>query len=346
MHPLRRSLESGRPFAWRKAGRIHEPSMPGFTHGSHPCAIHQQGDRFVIAFTARDAQQRSQAFLSRATIRDGAMTLEGTPRLVMTHGAPGTFDCDGVIGVCIVPDGGRTYLYYVGWQNLPEGMWICDTGRAILDLDNLTCRREFAGPVLGRDKANPLFAAATAILVEDGRWRTWYNSGISWTRTDAGWLHHYGIHHAHSRDGVDWVCDPGLVLPFKDEHEYAFGRPTVIRRDGILFMWFAHRASPGIATYRIGFAHSRDGIHWTRRDDLAGIDVSADGWDSEMICYPYVFEHGSRLYMLYNGNGYGRTGFGLAVLDDTVVDGVVPDDTVVDDASVDRAPRDKRAGPA
>jgi len=35
-----------------------------------------------------------------------------------------------------------------------------------------------------------------------------------------------------------------------------------------------------------------------------------------MICYPYVFKHKGRFYMLYCGNGYGKTGFGLAVLED------------------------------
>jgi hypothetical protein len=85
--------------------------------------------------------------------------------------------------------------------------------------------------------------------------------------------------------------------------------------DGVYFMWFAHRATKAIATYRIGFASSHDGLTWDRNDALAGIDVATQGWDSEMICYPYVFEHLGYMYMLYNGNGYGKTGFGLAVLE-------------------------------
>jgi hypothetical protein len=80
-------------------------------------------------------------------------------------------------------------------------------------------------------------------------------------------------------------------------------------------MWFAHRATKEIETYRIGFASSRDGRQWLRNDAISGIDVSIEGWDSEMICYPYVFEHDGLMYMLYNGNGYGRTGFGLAVME-------------------------------
>jgi putative glycosyltransferase len=42
--------------------------------------------------------------------------------------------------------------------------------------------------------------------------------------------------------------------------------------------------------------------------------VSLIGWDSEMIEYPFVFDHAGERYMLYNGNGYGKSGFGLAIL--------------------------------
>ena len=34
-----------------------------------------------------------------------------------------------------------------------------------------------------------------------------------------------------------------------------------------------------------------------------------------MIEYPHVFDHNGKRHMLYNGNNYGKTGFGLAVLE-------------------------------
>ena len=80
-------------------------------------------------------------------------------------------------------------------------------------------------------------------------------------------------------------------------------------------MWYSFRAQPTIDSYRIGYAESADGLEWVRMDDRVGIDVSSSGWDSEMICYPKVFEHQGKLYLLYNGNGYGKSGFGLAVLE-------------------------------
>lgn len=308
-------INKGCPFPWRKKGKLFEPSPGGFSHGSHPCIIHIQGDQFVLAYTQRDGSSRSHIFLSRAIVRNGRIEIAGLPHLALAPGDPGYFDCDGVISVCFVACEGTIYLYYVGWQNLPNGLWQCDTGRAILDPEFLTLRREFPGPVLGRDKTNPLFAAATAFYVTPGSWKTWYNSGIRWEKTSTGWKHYYGIHYASSTDGVVWKSEPGMCIPFADDYEYAFGRPSVICYEQIYYMWFAHRATKEIDAYRMGFAHSIDGRSWVRNDTLAGLDVSVSDWDSEMVCYPYVFMHKETFYMLYNGNEYGRSGFGYAVLD-------------------------------
>jgi hypothetical protein len=56
-------------------------------------------------------------------------------------------------------------------------------------------------------------------------------------------------------------------------------------------------------------------VRWQRRDAEAGIDVSPEGWDSESIEYPCVIDHGEKRYLFYNGNRYGQTGVGLAVLE-------------------------------
>lgn len=303
-------------FNWKKKGLLFRPEIPGFTHGSHPCIIHLEGDHFIVAFTGRDADQKSHIFLSYAEVSNGIIELKGKPRMALAPGAPGYFDCDGVISGCFVRHEGKYYLYFVGWQNLPEGLWLCDTGRAVLDIDNFSLKKEFSGPVLGRDKSNPLFAAATAFYItKDGLWQTWYNSGISWEKTSTGWNHKYGFHYASSKDGIDWVCRPEMVIPFADKYEYAFGRPSVVHWDGLYHMWFAHRATKEFATYRMGFASSKDGVKWERNDAISGIDVSEQGWDSEMICYPSVFKHKGHKYMLFNGNGYGKTGFGFAVME-------------------------------
>jgi hypothetical protein len=84
-------------------------------------------------------------------------------------------------------------------------------------------------------------------------------------------------------------------------------------------MFFCYRYSNDYRNktrgYRIGYASSENLIDWRRDDDKVGIDISENGWDSEMQSYPHVFEMDGQIYMFYLGNQVGREGFGLAVLD-------------------------------
>jgi hypothetical protein len=84
-------------------------------------------------------------------------------------------------------------------------------------------------------------------------------------------------------------------------------------------MFFCYRQSVDFRAtkgrgYRIGHAYSDDWTHWTRDDDNPRLVGSAGDWDSDMQCYPHVFECDGKVYLLYNGNEFGRFGFGLAEL--------------------------------
>jgi hypothetical protein len=50
-------------------------------------------------------------------------------------------------------------------------------------------------------------------------------------------------------------------------------------------------------------------------DERVGIHVSANGWDSEMIEYAFVFDLNGDRFMIYNGNDFGKTGLGYARLE-------------------------------
>jgi hypothetical protein len=89
--------------------------------------------------------------------------------------------------------------------------------------------------------------------------------------------------------------------------------------NGKYHMFFCYRYSEDYRSkakgYRIGYAHSDNLTDWIRDDAKAGIDVSEEGWDSEMISYPHVFELDGKIYLAYLGNQVGREGFGLAMLE-------------------------------
>ena len=117
------------------------------------------------------------------------------------------------------------------------------------------------------------------------------------------------IKYAESADGIRWDRKDVVAIDFESPDEYAICKPCVVKDEDRFRMWFCSRGQ----SYRIRYAESQDGIAWVRMSKSTGIDVSADGWDAEMIEYPCVFDHQGTRYMLYAGNGFGRTGFGLAV---------------------------------
>jgi hypothetical protein len=140
----------------------------------------------------------------------------------------------------------------------------------------------------------------------------WYGSTLTWDAGNGEMVH--VINHATSRNGHDWQRR-GLAVPYELGVAQAFSRPSVVgNKQRGYQMWFSYRSGSG-QKYRIGYASSPDGIVWKRKLSEAGIAPSTSGWDSEMIEYPFVFDHHDQRFMLYNGNGYGRTGFGLAVLE-------------------------------
>jgi hypothetical protein len=104
-----------------------------------------------------------------------------------------------------------------------------------------------------------------------------------------------------------------VCLDLGSEDEFGFGRPFVLK-DGTRYrLWYSIRTfSKG---YRLGYAESDDGRRWERRDGDVGIDVSPSGWDSDMIAYACIQPTAHGTYMFYNGNNYGQTGFGVAVLE-------------------------------
>jgi hypothetical protein len=171
-------------------------------------------------------------------------------------------------------------------------------------------RRASRAPLLERNDVDPYLTASPWVLVDGGIWRMWYVSGTSWENVDGKPRHRYLIKYAESRDGYRWLRNGIVCISYQGEEEYAFGRPCVIRDRDLYKMWYSYRGD----RYRLGYAESSDGLSWMRKDQEVGLESSADGWDCEMVTYPAVFCHRKRLHMLYNGNGYGRTGIGMATL--------------------------------
>jgi hypothetical protein len=297
---------------WEKQGLLFDPQKDCawcVSHAAVPIADQIDGDRYRIYFTSRDELSRSQIGFFEVDIRQPRHILHVADKPVLASGEPGMFDDSGTMTSWLVSRNGVKYLYCIGWNRSSTVPFRNAIGLAISHDGGKSFSRYSDGPILDRSIHDPAFTASCCVLVEGNRWRMWYLSGIRWDMSGGRPKHYYHIKYAESLDGIAWDRAGVVCIDFESKDEYAISRPCVIKEDGIYRMWYSYRG----ASYRIGYAESIDGVRWTRKDRDAGIDVSATGWDSEMIEYPFVFVHDGKRYLLYNGNDYGKTGIGYAI---------------------------------
>jgi hypothetical protein len=181
-----------------------------------------------------------------------------------------------------------------------------------------TFSKMFKGPVLSTDKDEPFFCGTAFVMREEKIWRMWYLSCVKWEVINGKPEPFYHIKYAESNDGISWKKEGIIAIDFKSQDEGGIASAAVIKENDMYFMWYCYRKALNYrtdtnASYRIGYAESYEGIKWIRKDDMAGIDLSVEGWDSKMNAYPYVVSYKNKKYMFYNGNDFGKEGFGYAV---------------------------------
>lgn len=302
---------------WKKLGLIFNSNKESdwmYSHAMIPVAEHLYDDIFRIYFSPRDKENRGHGAYLEIDINEPQKILNLSKEPVLEPGELGCFDDSGALPNSLLEINGEKYLYYTG-INIGVTVKIRNSiGLAKWNNEKNVFERVYKGPIIDRTKESPHFTATPEVIYDNGIYKSWFTSCVKWEKINNEVKHFYNLEYAESTDGINWKRDKNIAIDFKDEFEYALGVPRVKKDNDLYKMWFCSRATKDIPTYRIRYAESNDGINWIRKDEV-GIDVSKDGWDSEMICYPFIFDHKDKRYMLYNGNGYGKTGFGLAILE-------------------------------
>jgi hypothetical protein len=305
---------------WKRLGKIFDlDELKGENYISHtqvPTPI-VMGDFIRVFYSSRDGNGRSNVLYFDFDIENNLL-LNSIEESVIDKSKPGTFDEDGIMPGFIIKYNDRFLLYYSGWNEKVSTPYHNSTGLAVSD-DCSTFVRLFDGPVLDRIATEPFLAVTPTILIENDIWKMWYISGLGWEMVDDRFEPVYTIKYAESLDGVNWVRPSQIIIPHTSKDE-VFSHPSVIKIGGVYHMWFCYRKiydyRDGNNAYQIGYAYSKDSKNWIRDDEKCGlISNSISEWESKMVCYPSVFEYKSSVYMVYNGNYFGKGGIGLAILE-------------------------------
>lgn len=301
---------------WLKKGLIFAPDgrLPWARKHAFPPTPHFVNDRTLRLYVAFcDENTVGRVGWVDVDPADPSRVLNVSTKPVLDIGMPGAFDENGVVPTSIVPVNDELYLYYVGFQLGHKVRYYQFQGLAISRDGGETFRRWSQCPILERSDAEMLNRTSGFVMRENGVFKLWYVGGSQWTEVHGKPLPIYNIKYLESSDGKTWPRVGPTCVDFKNDDEHALGRAYVIKPNGHYKMFYSIRTrSQG---YRLGYADSPDGKQWTRKDEEVGIDVSKDGWDSQMIGYASVVPYRDKVWMFYNGNSCGQTGFGYAILE-------------------------------
>lgn len=304
---------------WEKLGIVYAPDERAPWAKSHamvPTPFRLNADTIRVFVTFCDDDFIGRPAYVDVDSRDPTRILRVSPRPLMDIGVPSAFDDNGLLACSVVrvPDG-RLLMYYAGFELSAKVRYKIFSGLAV-SLDNgETFGRIQRVPVLERSDTELTFRGGPFVLRQDDVFRLWYAAGSDWEMIDGKPMPVYVLKYLESDDGVTWASEGQTVLALTGDDEHGFGRPWIrVLPNGKHQLFYSVRRR-SVRAYRLGYAESDDGIHWTRLDGRMGLDVGPVGsFDADAIMYSAVIEAHGRTYCFYNGNHFGKDGFAVARL--------------------------------
>ena len=312
-------------FKWKKLGRIFNPqeieNIPWLNEFAQAPSV-LIFEKFIrVYFSCRPLADEKGQYVSYSAFVDLNRSnlfeiINIAKKPILKLGELGTFDEFGTYPTSVIRNGTKVLAYYGGWTRCESVPFNVAIGYAVSHDNGETFSKTGNGPVLSYDIDEPFILSGPKIRRFDDSWYLWYIAGKKWIIDNGKPEPVYKIRMASSQDGINWIKFNKDIIETKLEENECQASPDVFYYKEKYHMFFCYRYSTNYRGkqngYRIGYASSNDMINWIRDDSKAGIDISDEGWDSEMISYPHVFELDGNIYMMYLGNQVGRFGFGLA----------------------------------
>ena len=255
--------------------------------------------------------------------KDFSSILNYSSKSILDNGELGTFDEHGIFPFIPIQINNKTYAYITGWSRRKAVDIDMSIGIAKSD-DGYNFKRIFNGPVMTASVNEPFLVGDAFVRKYKNLWHMWYIYGDKWNYLDSKIKSEtperaYKIAYAYSNNGIDWVRNNKYIIDQVIENECQ-ALPSVAFHDNKYHMIFCYRNIFNFRnnkenSYKLGYAYSNDLISWVRQDRAIESMLSNDKWDQEMQCYPNFFKVGNKLYCLYNGNQFGKYGFGLTKLE-------------------------------
>jgi hypothetical protein len=200
-------------------------------------------------------------------------------------------------------------LSVMGWKNYVDKHWEGRIGYIRIDSQGNLTELE-PKPWMDLDNQDPISLSYPAVYRDRNSVMIWYGSTLTWDAGNGEMLHI--LKEARlSSDGR--VIKGDIKLPYILGSAQAFSRPAIVQIDKHFLLAYSYRGY--MTKYRIGFMLIGNFNSASHLGGLSPFLTSKDEWDSEMVEYPSFFSFQKQLFMLYNGNSFGKTGIGIVRID-------------------------------
>jgi hypothetical protein len=300
---------------WEKKGLIYKFDGLGTGYAQDPFIDKLNEKIWRVYFSARTKDVISLPYYIDVEANNPSKVIGKPVGPLFLPGLPGTFDDTGITMTSIVSVGKEKYIYYCGWNKKVTVSYSLSIGLAVVREDGCV-EKMYEGPILERSINDPIAVSAPFVIYDEGIFKLWYITFTSWKEYDGKKEPTFVIKYATSDDGIKWETNTDICIDSTYEGE-SFARPWVIKDKGIYKMWFSSRGPKGYREehgqhYNIDYAESIDGKNWERKSGKFKLVGKSDGWDAGMTAYATVVKGNDEYFMLYNGNDFGKTGFGYA----------------------------------
>ena len=303
---------------WKKKGLIYSCDFYGTGYAQDAFIDILDDNTWRIYYSTRTKDVISLPYCIDVEAGNPCNILKVHDKPLFMPGKTGTFDETGITMTSIVNVGNDKYIYYCGWNKRVSFPYTLSIGLAIVKNNSTVIERMFDGPIMDRSIYNPIGVSAPCVIIDEGIFKMWYITFTEWKEYNGRMEPIFVVKYATSKDGITWNTSTKNCLNSRYDGE-SFARPWVMKDNGIYKMWFSPRGPVGYRGkegqhYMLDYAESNDGENWERKPNKFNLTTSKEGWDSEMIEYASVIKHNELYYMLYNGNNFGKTGFGYSKL--------------------------------
>ena len=306
---------------WDKKGLIFQCQGDKRWSKSHtqvPFAYKLTEDIVRVFYATRDEKSCSAVSFIDVKASNPSEILYVHDKPCLQKGKKGSFDDSGTMPSWFLKVDNKLLLYYTAWNKSENASYRLSIGLAESDDEGRTFKKSYLGPIMDRGKNDPIWVGQPCVIKEEHIWKMWYLSCQKIEFIEGHPEPFYNVKYAISKNGIDWEPTNDVCIDF-DQNTDAIGRPCVWKEDGVYKMLHSNRIANGYrnnkdAAYKILYSESEDGIIWNERKDKFSFPKSKSGWDDLMNEYCSIYEHEGSLYMLYNGNGFGASGFGYAIL--------------------------------